>query len=161
MKESLRLDRLDRAILDQLQRDGGISNQDLAEAVGLSPSPCSRRVKRLEEAGVIRGRVALLDAEALGLDLMVFIHIRMDKHTQVRFARFEETIRSYPEVVGCYLITGQDADYVLQVVVPDMDYYRAFLLERITGIDGVAGVHSSFVLNKVVDKTALPLGHIR
>ncbi len=161
MKDSLRLDRYDRAILEKLQQEGGISNQELAQAIGLSPSPCSRRVRRLEEAGVIRARVALLGAEPLGLTLTAFIHIRMDQHTEERFAHFERTVSAYPEVMGCFLITGQDADYVLQVVVPDMAYYRSFLLERITRIEGVSGVHSSFVLNKVVDKTALPLGHIR
>lgn len=161
MKEPLRLDRYDRAILEQLQADGGISNQDLAEAIGLSPSPCSRRVKRLEESGLIRGRVALLEPEPLGLHLTAFIHISMDRHTSERFANFEKIVSGYPEVMGCYLVTGQDADYVLQVMVPDMDYYRSFLLERITRIEGVSGVHSSFVLDRVVDRTALPLGHIR
>lgn len=154
------LDRLDRRILEQLQRDGGLTNQQLAEQVGLSASPCSRRVRALEETGVIRRRVTLLDHKKLGLSLTVIVLIGMDRHTPERFASFESQVAAYPEVQECYLITGQEADYQLKVVVPDMDTYQEFLLTRLTRIPGVSGVHSSFVLRRVIDNTELPLGYI-
>ena len=156
-----KLDRIDRHILDQLQRHGELSNQELAERVGLSPSPCSRRVKALEEAGIIVRRVTILDPKKLGLSLMAIILIGMDRHTPERFAEFEGKVSDCEEVQECFLITGQDADYMLKVVVPDMDHYHDFLLNKITRIPGVSGVHSSFVLRRVVDSTALPLGYLR
>jgi Lrp/AsnC family leucine-responsive transcriptional regulator len=154
----MNIDRYDRQILHALQEDGRISNQDLADRIGLSPSPCLRRVRALEEAGIIAGYRALLDARKLGLSLMALIHISMDRHTPDRFENFEAEIGAIPEVMECLLITGQDADYQLKVVVRDMDAYQELLLNRITRIPGVTGVHSSFVLRRVVDKTALPLG---
>ena len=153
----MQLDRYDRRILEELQRDGRISNQELAERIGLSPSPCLRRVRALEESGLIAGYRALLDAGQLGLSLMALIHISMDRHTPERFANFEREIGELPEVMECLLITGQEADYQLKVVVRDMDAFQALLLEKITRIEGVSGVHSSFVLRRVVEKTALPL----
>jgi Lrp/AsnC family leucine-responsive transcriptional regulator len=153
----MQLDRYDRRILEELQRDGRISNQDLAERIGLSPSPCLRRVRALEESGLISGYRALLDAGQLGLTLMALIHISMDRHTPERFANFEHVVAELPEVMECLLITGQDADYQLKVVVRDMDAFQALLLEKITRIEGVSGVHSSFVLRRVIEKTALPL----
>ncbi|KJS07605.1 MAG: AsnC family transcriptional regulator [Gammaproteobacteria bacterium BRH_c0] len=151
------IDPFDRAILQRLQRDGRISNQDLAEAVNLSPSPCLRRVRRLEEEGIIEGYSARLNARKLDLKLMALIQISMDRHTPERFARFEETIANYPEVLECHLITGQTADYQLKVVVEDMDAYQQFLLNKITRIEGVSGVHSSFVLKSPINGTALPV----
>jgi Lrp/AsnC family leucine-responsive transcriptional regulator len=151
------IDRYDRRILDELQRDGRISNQELAERIGLSPAPCLRRVRALEQSGLISGYRALLDAKQLGLSLMALIHISMDRHTPERFANFDKLVAELPEVMECLLITGQDADYQLKVVVRDMDAFQALLLERITRIEGVSGVHSSFVLRRVVDKTAYPL----
>jgi Lrp/AsnC family transcriptional regulator, leucine-responsive regulatory protein len=153
----MNIDPYDKAILQRLQRDGRISNQDLAETVNLSPSPCLRRVRRLEEEGIIEGYSARLNARKLGLKLMAFIQISMDRHTSERFARFEETIGHYPEVLECHLITGQSADYQLKVVVEDMDAYQLFLLNKITRIEGVSGVHSSFVLKSPIDGTALPV----
>jgi len=154
----MELDRYDRQILAVLQQDGRISNQDLADRIGLSPSPCLRRVRALEEAGIVAGYRALLDAKKLGLTLMALIHISMDRHTPERFANFEAEVGAIPEVMECLLITGQDADYQLKVVVRDMDAYQELLLNRVTRIQGVTGVHSSFVLRRVVDKTALPVG---
>lgn len=151
------LDRYDRRILALLQQDGRISNQALAERVGLSPSPCLRRVRALEQAGIIAGYRALLDARRLGLNLMALVSISMDRHTPERFANFEAKIGRLPEVLECLLVTGQDADYQLKVIVADMDAYQALLLERITRIEGVTGVHSSFVLRRVLDHTALPV----
>lgn len=154
------LDKLDKRILRELQNDGGITNTDLAERVGLSPTPCARRVKRMQDEGIIRGQVTVLSAAALGLKLSALVQISMDKHTPDRFAHFEEEICKHPEVVECLLITGQSADYQLKVIVPDMDYYQHFLLNTLTRIEGVADVHSSFILRKVLDTTAVPLNHL-
>jgi Lrp/AsnC family leucine-responsive transcriptional regulator len=153
----MQFDRYDRKILELVQQDGRISNQELADKIGLSPSPSLRRLRALEESGVIVGYRALLDAKALGLSLTALIHISMDQHTPERFNRFEAAVAKIPEVVECLLITGQAADYQLKVVVRDMDAYQELLLNRITRIAGVTGVHSSFVLRRVVDKTALPV----
>jgi Lrp/AsnC family leucine-responsive transcriptional regulator len=153
----MNIDRYDRQILQVLQEDGRISNQELADRIGLSPSPCLRRVRALEEAGIIAGYRALLDARKLGLTLMALIHISMDRHTPERFENFEAEVRALPEIVECLLITGQDADYQLKAVVRDMDAYQELLLDRITRIPGVTGVHSSFVLRRVVDRAALPV----
>ncbi len=153
----MELDRYDRQLLALLQQEGRISNQELAERIGLSPSPCLRRVRALEEAGLITGYHAVLDAKKLGLTLLALIHISMDRHTPERFANFEARVSALPEVLECLLITGQDADYQLKVIVRDMDAYQALLLEQITRIEGVSGVHSSFVMRRVVDKSALPI----
>ena len=151
------LDRFDRDILHQLQRQGRMSNQEVAEAVNLSPSPCLRRIRRLEEEGYIEGYVALLNARKLGLNLTAFIQISMDKHTPERFTEFDKIVTTLPEVLECHLITGQAADYLLKVIVEDMDAYQQFLLHKITRIEGVSGVHSSFVLRSPVNSTALPI----
>jgi Lrp/AsnC family leucine-responsive transcriptional regulator len=153
------LDRFDRQILEVLQQEGRINNQELADRIGLSPSPCLRRVRALEEAGLIRGYRALLDAKKLGLNLMALVHISMDRHTPERFENFETAIGLLPEVLECLLITGQDADYQLKVIVRDMDHYQALLLNKLTRIEGVTGVHSSFVLRRVLDKTALAVNN--
>ncbi|SCZ66359.1 Lrp/AsnC family transcriptional regulator [Thiohalomonas denitrificans] len=153
----MELDRYDRRILEVLQKEGRISNQELADRIGLSPSPCLRRVRALEETGVITGYRAVLDARKLGLTLMALIHISMDRHTPERFANFDAAVGALPEVLECLLITGQDADYQLKVVVRDMEAFQELLLSRITRIEGVSGVHSSFVMRRVVDKSALPV----
>jgi Lrp/AsnC family leucine-responsive transcriptional regulator len=153
-----KLDKYDKAILNALQNNGRLSNQELADQIGLSPSACLRRFKALETAGVIIGYRALLDARSLGLDLMALVHISMDKHTHERFEAFDDAIQALPNVVECLLLTGQTADYQLKVVVKDLEAYQDLLLNHITQIEGVSGVHTSFVLRKVVDKTALPIG---
>lgn len=153
----MELDRFDRQILTLLQADGRLSNQELAERIGLSPSPCLRRVRALEEAGLIAGYRAIVDGKKLGLTLMALVHISMDRHTPERFANFEDKVSGLPEVLECLLITGQAADYQLKVIVRDMDAYQDLLLNRITRIEGVTGVHSSFVLRRVLDRTALPV----
>ena len=151
----MKLDRYDQHILEVLQQDGRINNQDLADRIGLSPSPCLRRVRALEESGLIVGYRALLDAKKLGLTLMALIHISMDLHTPERFANFEAAVSALPEVLECLLITGHDADYQLKVAVRDMEHYQSLLLDQITRIEGVTGVHSSFVLRRVVSRTTL------
>ncbi|MEE1896405.1 Lrp/AsnC family transcriptional regulator [Metapseudomonas otitidis] len=156
-----KLDRYDLKILAELQRDARISNQELAERIGLSPSPCSRRVKQLEDDGYIIRQVALLDRRKLGLSLTAYVLIGMDRHTPERFEHFQSVIRQCPEVLECCLVTGMEADYQLKVVVPDMDHYQQFLLGQLTRIEGVTSVRSSFVLNQVLSSTELPLGHLR
>lgn len=154
---SNKLDRYDQLILDTLQKQGRITNQELAEAIKLSPSPCLRRVRQMEEEGLIDGYVALLNAKKLGLTLMAFIGISMDKHTPERFEALESTLADYPEVLECHLITGQSADYLLKVIVKDMDAYQQFLLNKLTRIEGVTGVHTSFVMKSPINSTALPV----
>ncbi|MCY0966984.1 Lrp/AsnC family transcriptional regulator [Parathalassolituus penaei] len=151
------LDRTDRRLLDLLQQDGSLSNLELAENVGLSPSPCSRRIKALQDMGLIEGYRAHLNARKLGLDLLALVNISMDKHTPERFEAFESQVAQCPEVLECYLITGQSADYVLKIIVRDMEDYQHFLLGTLTRIEGVSGVHSSFVMRKVIDRSALPV----
>jgi len=151
------LDEIDRNILRLMQQNGRISNLELAEHVGLSPTPCSRRVKRLEESGLIDRHVTLLNAEALGLNLTALVGISMDRHTPDRFNLFEQAISKMPEVLECSLVTGQASDFLLKVVVRDMRHYEKFLLGHLTKLKGVTGVHSSFVLRQVVNKTSLPI----
>jgi Lrp/AsnC family transcriptional regulator, leucine-responsive regulatory protein len=153
----MKIDRFDKSILDILQTDGHISNQELAERIGLSPAPCLRRVKALEQSGLITGYQALIDAKKLGLSLMALIGISMDQHTPERFANFESSIVNVPEVLECLLITGQQSDYLLKVVVKDMDDYQHLLLHKITKIAGVTGVHTSFVLRNVIARSRLPI----
>ncbi|MGS2718491.1 Lrp/AsnC family transcriptional regulator [Eionea flava] len=156
----INLDRTDRRILTEIQRNGNISNLELAEKIGLSPSPCSRRVKALTDAGIIGQTVTLLNAKLLGLRLTALISISMDRHTPDRFNAFEEAVKSYPEVLECLLITGSTSDYQLKVIVQDMETYQHFLLGRLTRLKGVTGVHSSFVMRDIVKTTALPLENI-
>ncbi len=160
MPQPLTLDRTDKRILAELQKDGSISNLELAEKVGLSASPCSRRVKALTEAGIIGKTVTELNAKALGLNLVALVSISMDRHTPDRFNSFESAVKTYPEVQECLLITGSAADYQLKVTVTDMEAYQQFLLGKLTRIEGVTGVHSSFVMRSVMDSRALPLEHL-
>jgi Lrp/AsnC family leucine-responsive transcriptional regulator len=153
----MKLDRTDKRILDEMQQNARISNLELADKIGLSPSPCSRRVKQLEDEGFIDRHVTLLNQPKLGLKLIAMVQVSMDRHTPDRFENFETHIERWPEVLECYLITGQTADYLLKVIVQDMEAYQAFLLDKLTRIEGVTGVQSSFVLRKAVDKTVLPL----
>ncbi|WP_299573923.1 Lrp/AsnC family transcriptional regulator [uncultured Shewanella sp.] len=154
----LTLDKIDFAILTHLQEHGRLSNQELALKVGLSPSPCSRRVKALEDAGYIAGYSTLLNPEHFNLALTVYIQIRLEKHTSVILEAFEADITRYEEVQECSLITGREADYHLKVLVKDMQDYKLFLLDKLTTNSHIAGVHSSFVLKKVKSSTAIPLG---
>ena len=139
----MKLDRTDRKILKAMQANARISNLELAEAIGLSPTPCSRRVRRLEESGIIRAHVTLLNQSVLGLKLTAYIGITMDRHTPDRFEAFEAEVTGYPEVMECSVVTGQSSDYLLKVVVPDMEYYERFLLGKLTRIAGVTGVTQS------------------
>lgn len=160
MADNQGIDRFDRQILDLIQNNAGLSNQEIAEKIGLSASPCSRRIKALEERGFIDQRVTLVNRRAVNLNLIAIVSIRMDKHTPERFENFERKIAAIDEVFECFLVTGQDADYQLKVAVPDMDQYHNVLLKDITTIEGVAGVQSSFVLRDIIKMKPLPLKYI-
>jgi Lrp/AsnC family leucine-responsive transcriptional regulator len=151
------LDRIDKHILRLMQTNGRISNLELADQVGLSPTPCSRRVRRLEESGLIDRHVTLLKSELLGLNLTAIIGISMDRHTPDRFESFEKAIANMPEIIECNIVTGQAADFLVKAVVKDMQHYEKFLLGRLTRVSGVTGVHSSFVLRQLINKTELPV----
>jgi Lrp/AsnC family leucine-responsive transcriptional regulator len=154
---NVKLDEIDKKILRLMQANGRITNIELAELVHLSPTPCSRRVKRLEESGLIDKTVTLLKPEILGLNLTAMIGISMDRHTPDRFEKFEAAIATMSEVLECMIVTGQSADFLLKVIVKDMQHYEQFLLGKLTKLEGVSGVHSSFVLRDVVHKTAFSL----
>ena len=153
------IDRTDVKILDLLQEEARLSNVELAQAVGLSPSPCLRRVRLLEEGGVIRRYVTLLDPAKVGLPVSVFVQITLERQVESALQLFEDAVRKHPEVMECYLMTG-DADYLLRVVAPDLESYQRFLLDNLTRIPGVASIKSSFALKQVGYRTALPLSHI-
>ncbi|MFD1383693.1 Lrp/AsnC family transcriptional regulator [Rhodanobacter aciditrophus] len=157
---STKFDKIDIRILQELQQDSSLTNQELADRVGLSPSPCLRRVKALEESGIVDRKVMLLKRSELGLKLTAFIQISMDRHTPDRFGVFEEQVHSFDEVRACNLVTGQNCDYLLEVVVEDMERYHDFLLGKLTRIPGVSGVQSSFLLRSVKENTSLPLTHL-
>ena len=151
-----KLDRIDIGILNALQADARTTNAELAKAVHLSPTPCYNRVKAMEEMGLIRQQVTLLDPDLLGLHLNVFIHVSLEKQVQDALQRFEATIAQRPEVMECYLMTG-DADYLLRVLVPDIKALEVLILNHLTTAPGVANIRSSFALKQVRYKTALPL----
>jgi Lrp/AsnC family leucine-responsive transcriptional regulator len=153
----MRLDKTDKLILKELQKNARISNLELADRVALSPTPCARRVNRLEQAGIIIAHRTLLDPEKLNLNLTVLVSVTMDKHTADRFDKFEAAAAKLPEVMECYIVTGQDSDFLIKVLVRDMRHYEEFLLRRLTKIEGVSGVHSSFVLRQPIDKAELPI----
>ena len=155
-----KLDRMDRRILEQIQADGSISNLELAERVGLSPSPCAHRVKLLQDSGIISRQITLLDQKKLGLPISIYISVSLDHQSPDRLANFDSNVSSWAEVVECSLITGSDTDYLLKVVMPDMDYYQRFLLDKLNQIEGVSSIRTSFVLRQVVQRTQMPLDHI-
>ena len=154
------LDRIDRRILAEIQADGAISNLELAERVGLSPSPCSRRVRQLTERGLINKQVTLLNPELLGLSLTIYIQVHLANQQSATLENFETRIAAFDEVQECALVTGSDADYLLKVVMPDMAHYEKFLLKELNQIDGIASIRTSFVLRQVLSRTELPLKHI-
>lgn len=154
------MDRTDKKILELLQSNCQISNQELAELVALSPSSCLRRVKQLEDNGYIKKQVALLEPEKLGLQLTVIVLVGLNSHQPGIMNEFEDKIRYLPEVIQCYLITGQSADYLLKIIVPDMNAYQSFLLSKLTCISCVDTVRSSFILRTITDTTALPMDYL-
>jgi Lrp/AsnC family leucine-responsive transcriptional regulator len=165
---ALVLDKTDRKILAILQEDGRLSNQEVAERVSLSPSPCLRRIKHLEESGVIRQYVALLDPDKIGLGLLAYVNVRLEKHSDIPLpggqrtvspsprADFAGSVAHWPEVVACYAMTGE-MDYLLRVHVEDMEHFSRFMMETLLRHPAVLDVKSSFALQRVKDTTALPL----
>ncbi len=150
------LDETDWRILVALQDDARLTNADLAEKVFLSPSPCLRRVRDLEQAGLIRRYVTLLDPLKLGLTVSVFIQVSLEKQMRGALDTFENSVLARDEVMECYLMTG-DADYLLRVVVSDMQSLERFIVDYLAKIPGVSNIRSSFALKQVKYKTALPL----
>jgi Lrp/AsnC family transcriptional regulator, leucine-responsive regulatory protein len=150
------LDSIDFKILAELQRDGSLSNVELARRVHLSASPCLARVKALEAAGVIDRYVALANPLKLGLGLSVFINISLKEQSKAALAHFEQRIAEHEEVMECYLMTG-DSDYLIRVAVPDLPALEKFILEQLTPIPGIEKIRSSFALKQVRYKTALPM----
>jgi len=153
---SVPLDSIDRRILSILQTDSSLTNVELARRVHLSPSPCLARVKALETAGVIRGYVALADPLQLGLSLNVFIQVSLEKQVETELDRFQNAMADCPEVMECYLMSG-DADYLLRVVVPDIQGLERFVVSRLSRIPGVRNIRSGFALKQVKYQTELPL----
>ena len=152
---SIDIDDTDKQILRLLQTQARMSITELAERVNLSATPCARRIKRLEEAGIITGYHTQTDAQKLGYPLAVFIAISMDRHTADRFELFEEKIQSFDEVVSCSIVTGRTEDYLIKVRVRDMAHYEEFLLHRLNRIEGVAQVHTSFELREVFSRSVV------
>lgn len=150
------LDPTDLRILEELQINARITNIDLASRVHLSPSPCLTRVRALEDSGLISRYVTLLDPYELGLSVSVFIQITLERQVERALETFEEAVQEYPEVMECYLMTG-DADYLIRVVVPDVQALERFIVNQLSKISGVANIRSSFALKQVKYKTALPL----
>ncbi|MGE5648567.1 Lrp/AsnC family transcriptional regulator [Noviherbaspirillum sp. UKPF54] len=157
------LDKTDRKILSILQSNGRLSNQEVAERVNLSPSPCLRRIRNLEESGVIRQYVALLDPDKIGLGLLAYVNVRLEKHSDTppggaRSPRsdFAASVEHWPEVVACYAMTGE-MDYLLRVHVEDMEHFSHFMMETLLKHPAVLDVKSSFALQRIKDTTALPL----
>ncbi len=156
----MQLDRIDRRLLELLQENGKLSNQELAERVNLSPSPCLRRVRRLEELGVIKRYVALLDPTLLGIGLLAYATVRLEKHgdsqQQSPVDTFRHAVKSWPEVIACYAMTGE-MDYLLRVEVRDLEHYSRFVMDQLLRHPAVVDVKSSFALERIKDTTALPL----
>ena len=150
------LDRTDRRILELLQKDGCMSNQELAEKVNLTPAPVLRRVRALEEAGLIRGYVALLDPARLGLGLLAYVTVKLEKKGRMPIEQFRRAVQTWPEVVACHSMTG-DMDYLLRVYVADLDHFNRFIMNAVLKQSGVVDVKSSFALERVKDTTALPI----
>ena len=157
----MKIDAIDKLILHELQKNARISNLELAEKVNLSPTPCARRVKQLEESKVIKQHITLLDEAKLGLTLTAMISVTMDTHTANVFEQFERDAANLPEVMECYVVTGQNSDFLIKAVVRDMRHYEEFLLRRLTKLQGVNGVHTSFVLRQPINKHQLPLWNLK
>jgi len=157
--DPLNLDTIDTRILKIIQKDASVSVADVADEVGLSSSPCWRRIKRMEEAGLIKGRVTLLSRKALGLDFEVYVSVKLGLPNRENMRKFESAVDRMPEVVGCSVTTGA-VDYMLRIITRDMRSYEDFLRERLLGIDLVSDVQSRIVLRQAKETTELPLGLI-
>ena len=150
------LDRTDRRILEQLQADGRLSNQELAERVLLSPSPCLRRVRALERSGVIQRYAALVDPLRVGLELLAYVSVKLEKRGKMPVDQFTRAVQSWPEVIACFSMTGE-MDYLMRVQVEDLAHYSRFIMDKLLKQPGVIDIKSNFVLERVKETTALPL----
>lgn len=150
------IDQIDRKILRALQADGKITVGELAEKVGLSPSPCARRVRLMESSGVIKGYAAILDQKKVGLPISAFASIKLERQREEDLDRFAEAVARWPEVVDCYLMTGQ-RDYLMRIVASDLEAYERFLKDKLTRLDNVASIETSFALGQVKRAEVLPL----
>ena len=150
------LDRIDRRILEHLQRDGRLSNQELAERVSLSASPCLRRVRALERAGVIRQYAALLDPLRVGLELLAYVTVKLEKRGKMPVDQFTRAVQAWPEVIACFSMTG-DMDYLMRVQVADLPHYSRFVMDKLLKQPGVIDIKTNFVLERIKETTALPL----
>lgn len=151
-----KIDDIDRRILNVLQQDARLTVQDVADRVGLSASPCHRRMRLLEERGVITRTIALVDQKAVGLPVSVFVSIKLERQKEEDLERFARAISGWREVLECYLMTGV-RDYLLRVVVPDLAAYEQFLKQKLTRLDGISSIESSFALDQIKYTNALPL----
>ncbi|RWJ60808.1 MAG: Lrp/AsnC family transcriptional regulator [Mesorhizobium sp.] len=152
----IEIDEIDRKILKVLQSDAHATSEQLSSAVGLSPSPCARRVRNLEAAGVIKSYVAVVDQVKVGLPISVFASIKLERQREEELDRFAKAVQRWPEIVECYLMTGK-RDYLLRIVVKDLEAYEAFLKRTLTRLEGVASIESSFALGQVKHSQALPV----
>lgn len=150
------LDDIDRKIIAAVQADGRVTAHDLAARVGLSPSPCARRLRLLEDSGVIKGYTAIIDQTKVGLPVSAFASIKLERQREEDLDRFAKAVALWPEVADCYLMTGQ-RDYLLRIVVRDLKAYEQFLKDKLTRLDGVASIETSFALGQVKRSEALPL----
>ena len=150
------LDRIDRRILEILQENSAISNQELADMISLSPSPCLRRVKQLEKEGYIKKYAAILNPKKLGLNMKVFVMVTLDGHSEAKMEQFEKMVLGYPEIIQCHLLTGQSAQYMLEIVVRDLDHYQDVLFKKLSS-SMIKNIESTFVLRSSSEKQVLPL----
>lgn len=150
------IDQIDRKILAALQKDAHVTIERLSETVGLSPSPCARRVRRLREVGVIKSTVVVLDQVKIGLPMSIFASVKLERQREEHLDRFQATVGGWPEIVECYLMTGQH-DYLLRIVVEDLASYELFLKQKLTRLEGVASIESSFALSQIKHSQTLPI----
>jgi Lrp/AsnC family leucine-responsive transcriptional regulator len=153
------LDAIDRRIIAALQADARLSNVELADRVGLSPSPCLRRVRQLERGGYIEGYRAMLRRDRIGLGFSVFVGVKIDGHANERALKFEQAVAAMPEVIACHLVSGE-ADYFLEVVVPDLQHYQRFLVDKLLNLPIVREVRSNIAIQTIKAGAPLPLGHL-
>ncbi len=153
------LDRIDQKILDALQADGRLSNVDLADKIGLSPSPCLRRVKQLEDSGMIDGYRAVLNRKSIGLGLTVFVEMKVGKHSRDNAASLQQALLALPEVVSCHMVSGA-SDFLAEVVVPDLEAYERLITDKILTLPTIEDVRSNFAIRTVKSNGPLPLGHL-
>lgn len=153
---NLELDSIDRKILRALQDNGKVSMAELAEKVGLSPSPCARRVRLMEKAGIIKGYAAIIDQKKVGLPISAFASIKLERQREEDLDRFEEAVSRWPEVLDCYLMTGQ-RDYLMRIVAADLEAYERFIKNKLTRLENIASIETSFALGQVKRSEVLPL----